>query len=79
MFVECDNLPTDGWLQGCLCCDIVTGNTYKFVIGYLCMYNVSAYLCSRCITDSKNQRMVVKDAPDFIKHQLNQTHFPLFP
>ena len=74
MYIESPNLPTYGWIQSCLCCDMATGNTYKFKIGYIYAYNIEAYMCKRCIISTKNQRMVMKDAPNFIKHLSNRNH-----
>ena len=74
MYIESQHLPAYGWIQSCLCCDMATGNTYNFVMGYLCMYNVSAYMCKKCIISTKNRRMVMKAAPNFIKHLSNRNH-----
>lgn len=78
MFTEASNLPREGWLQCCLCCDAVTGNTYNFVIGYLCMYNVSAYICEKCIVSKKNRSIVMKEAPNFIRRLSNRNRYQIF-
>jgi hypothetical protein len=79
MYNESPHLPTCGWIQSCLCCDMATGNTYNFAIGYLCMYNVSAYMCKACMMSKKKRSIVLKEAPNFFRRQLIRTHSQTFP
>ena len=69
MYDENDNLPKDGWLHSCMACDIITGNTYIFSIGYLIRYDIEAYICRNCCKNKKNIRKLIRQAPKFIKNR----------
>jgi hypothetical protein len=68
MYAENDNLPKDGWIHNCICCDIITGNVYCFSIGYLNKYDMVAYICRRCSIDKKNIIRITNHAPNFINY-----------
>lgn len=69
MYAENDNLPKKGWLHSCIFCDIVTGNTYVFSIGYIIRYDVEAYICRNCCKSKKNIRKLIQLAPRFINNK----------
>lgn len=51
------HLPTNGWLQGCWECDIITSKTtvYKTVNKVKRVYKFIIYLCPSCKKKDKNK------------------------
>ena len=63
MYYNKDNLPREGWIQGCFCCDLNTSKTILFK-----KYNQDKflmYLCKDCQKhvlpyEEKKQRLISK-------------------
>ena len=67
MYVKSESLPDDGWLQHCIICDNITGNTYDFIKSYCCSsQKIRAYICKRCLKDSKNIERINKLSIKFL-------------
>lgn len=69
------SLPINGWLQYCLICDSITGNTIKFDTMFeFENYIVEAFVCKKCAEVEKNINKIKRLSPKYIKDLLNQTH-----
>lgn len=76
IYVRSEDLPYYGWLQHCICCDSITGNTYDFTTYCCCVRrNMKAYICNSCSKKESNIKKINRMVPKFFKCQLNQTHF----
>lgn len=76
IYIRSERLPEDGWLQHCICCDTITGNTYDFTTYCCCIKRfIKAYICKDCFKHDKNIKKINKMVPKFFNCRLNQTHF----
>lgn len=68
MFIPYESIPYDGWIQSCLCCELFTGHTYKFMMGMgvEIQYNMIAYICAKCCKSSTNLRKIIGQAHHYI-------------
>ena len=63
MYYQKDNLPREGWIQGCFCCDLNTSKTIEFKKNHQDLFLM--YLCKdcqKCVLNNKEkkQRLISK-------------------
>ena len=63
MYYQKDNLPREGWIQGCFCCDLNTSKTILFKKDHKDKFLM--YLCKDCqkcilINEEKKERLIRK-------------------